>query len=246
MIIGSKILRFEELSSTNSHAAMLIKQGEEPEGTVISATFQKEGRGQTGTRWESEKGKNLLISIILYPSLVKPEEQFSLSMAISLGICDFLDTKIKGCKIKWPNDIYINDDKIAGILIESSLMGENIESCVAGIGLNINQEVFPETIANPVSLKLVAGIENDIDQCMKQLLIDLDARYRELLYGDREKLRYDYISRLYRLNEFHSFKSGNILFTSRIKGISDSGMLETERDDGTREEFSFKEIDYIL
>ncbi len=246
MIIGSKILWFEELSSTNSHASMLIKNGTEPEGTVICSLFQTAGRGQSGSRWESEKGKNLLISIILYPSLVSPAEQFSISMAVSLGICDFLDTKIKGTKIKWPNDIYVNDDKIAGILIESSLMGENIESCIAGIGLNLNQEDFSESVKNPVSLKLATGIENNTGQCLNQLLNYLDDRYRELLYGDRKKLRNEYISRLYRLNEFHDFKSENILFNARITGISDSGMLETERDNGINEKFSFKEIDFVL
>lgn len=246
MIIGSKILRFEELLSTNSHAALLLKRGEVPEGTVVSSAFQTEGRGQTGNKWESEKGKNLLFSIILYPSSVSPEEQFSISMAVSLGICDFLDRKIKGSKIKWPNDIYINNDKIAGILIENSLMGESIESCVAGIGLNINQERFSPAVLNPVSLRLATGKDYDTDDCLNQLLIDLDGRYIELLYGDRVKLKKEYISRLYMFNEFHCYKTGDIVFTARITGISNSGALEIEKKDGIKEEFSFKEVDYIL
>jgi BirA family biotin operon repressor/biotin-[acetyl-CoA-carboxylase] ligase len=246
MIIGSKILRFEKLSSTNTHAAMLIKDGEEPEGTVICSEFQTEGRGQTGHKWESEKDKNLLFSIILYPSSIIPEEQFSISIAISLGICDFLDRHIKGSKIKWPNDIYIKDDKIAGILIESSLIGENIESCIAGIGLNINQEEFPHSIVNPVSLKLTTGREYDTDACLKQILYDLDSRYKELLYGDRERLRKEYITRLFWLNESHSFKTGDTLLTARITGISTLGLLIIEKNDGTKAEFSFKEIDYVL
>ncbi len=246
MIIGSKILRFEKLSSTNAHAAILLKNGEEPEGTVICSAFQTEGKGQTGNRWESEEGKNLLFSIILYPSSVNPEEQFLISIAVSLGICDFLDRIIKDSKIKWPNDIYFKDDKIAGILIENSLKGENIESCVAGIGLNINQEKFPDTISNPVSIKLATGKEYNTDDCLKLLLNDLDSRYKELLYGDRGKLINEYISRLYWLNEIHDFKTGNTHFRGRITGISGSGLLVIEKDNGTKTEFSFKEVDYVL
>ncbi len=245
MIIGSNIIRIEKLSSTNSHAAMLVKSGETPEGTVIVATYQTRGRGQVGSRWESDEGKNLLFSIILYPSSVFPGEQFYISMAVSLGISDFLDGKVSGCRIKWPNDIYIGNDKIAGMLIENSLMGEKIESCVAGIGLNINQETFSDLIPNPVSLKLITGIHYDTDECLTDLLNKLDLRYRELLYGDREKIRGEYISRLFRLNEFHSFKTGNNVFRARITGISDMGLLIIEKDDGAVAEYSFKEIDYV-
>jgi BirA family biotin operon repressor/biotin-[acetyl-CoA-carboxylase] ligase len=246
MIIGSKILRFKILSSTNSHAKMLIRDEEAPEGTVVLSSFQTGGRGQTGNKWESEKGKNLLFSIILYPSSVNPEEQFSISMAVSLGICDFLDSKISNCKIKWPNDIYVSNDKIAGILIENSLMGETIESCVAGIGLNINQEVFSPSVLNPGSLKLATGMEYDTNVCLKELLNELDMRYRELLYGDRKKLRKEYISRLYRLNEYHSFKAGKNYFKARITGISGSGLLQIEKDNGSKEEYSFKEVEYVF
>ena len=140
MIIGSVIKFHKELTSTNDQAFMLLKTINPVEGTVIYADFQKAGRGQKDNKWESEKGKNLLLSIILYPTSIRPEDQFYLSMAVSLGICDFIDSFFPGSKIKWPNDIYINDDKIAGILIENSVMGETIESTIAGIGININQK----------------------------------------------------------------------------------------------------------
>src|SRR4030043_1139663 len=157
MIIGSNIIPYENLTSTNTEAALLLKKNNIPEGTVIHTEYQTAGRGQHGNRGESEKGKNLLISIILYPGSVKSEEQFLISMTISLGICDFVDRYLEGSKVKWPNDIYFKDDKIAGILIENSLMGDTIESSVAGIGLNINQENFPGEIRNPVSLRMITG-----------------------------------------------------------------------------------------
>ena len=143
MIIGSNLVFCENLTSTNKQASELLKKNDIPEGTVVHSDFQTAGRGQPGNRWESEKGRNLLISVILYPGSVKPHEQFLISMTISLGICDFIDRHLPGSKVKWPNDIYVKDDKIAGVLIENSIMGDSIENTVAGIGLNINQEEFP-------------------------------------------------------------------------------------------------------
>ncbi len=163
MIIGSKLFLFESLPSTNSYAAFLLKNEVIPEGAIVSAEYQTTGRGQGSNIWESENGKNLLISIILYPSIIYPASQFLISMALSLGICDFLKRFIPDCSIKWPNDIYVNDDKIAGILIENSIMGDKIESTIAGIGLNINQEKFLSDAPNPVSLSLITGKKYDLN-----------------------------------------------------------------------------------
>jgi len=246
MIIGSNLIFYENLSSTNSVAALLLKDKEIEEGTVVYTDFQTAGRGQTGNRWESEPGKNLLFSVILCPSSIDPEDQFLLSMAVSLGICDFIDRYIPGSKIKWPNDIYFKDGKISGILIENSIMGENIESTVAGIGLNINQEMFAGHILNPVSLRLITGREYDRVICLKQLLTDLDVRYKQLLYGDRETLTSEYIARLYRFKEWCTYRSGDIIFTGRILNVTSSGRLQIGKKKGKVMEFSFKEIDFIL
>ena len=246
MIIGSNLIFYENLSSTNSVAALLLKDKEIEEGTVVYTDFQTAGRGQTGNRWESEPGKNLLFSVILCPSSIDPEDQFLLSMAVSLGICDFIDRYIPGSKIKWPNDIYFKDGKISGILIENSIMGENIESTVAGIGLNINQEMFAGHILNPVSLRLITGREYDRVICLKQLLTDLDVRYKQLLYGDRETLASEYIVRLYRYKEWCTYRSGDIIFTGRILNVTSSGRLQIGKKKGKVMEFSFKEIDFIL
>jgi len=246
MIIGSNLIFYENLSSTNSVAALLLKDKEIEEGTVVYTDFQTAGRGQTGNRWESEPGKNLLFSVILCPSSIDPEDQFLLSMAVSLGICDFIDRYIPGSKIKWPNDIYFKDGKISGILIENSIMGENIESTVAGIGLNINQEMFAGHILNPVSLRLITGREYDRVICLKQLLTDLDVRYKQLLYGDRETLTSEYIARLYRFKEWCTYRSGDIIFTGRILNVTSSGRLQIGKKKDKVMEFSFKEIDFIL
>ena len=245
MIVGSKLFYYEELPSTNTHASRLLDEKEQQEGTVIYTDFQSAGRGQTGNKWESGKGINLLFSIILYPDTIKPEDQFILSMGISLGICDFLDSNLEGATIKWPNDIYVRNDKIAGILIENSIMGDTIESCVTGIGLNLNQVTFPSGIPNAVSLKIATGKDYVPDQCLKEVLSMLDHRYRQLLYGDRAIIRSEYVSRLYRLNEWHHFGLKGSVFSGRIKDVLPSGKLKIEKRSGKLSEFGFREVEYI-
>ncbi len=147
---------------------------------------------------ESEKDKNLLISIILNPSAIVPAEQFIISMTISLGVCDFLMKHVGEVKIKWPNDIYVRDDKIAGILIENSIAGDKIEHTIAGIGLNINQRVFPSYVPHPVSLSILTGTDHNLEECRKTLLAVLDDRYSQMLSGSEDKIRNDYFSKLYR------------------------------------------------
>ena len=184
MIMGSKIIFLPTLTSTNAYASRLLKNGTLPEGTVIYTNYQSAGKGYFGNKWESEDGKNLLVSIILYPSFIKPEDQFCISMAISLAICDFLEGYINGCAIKWPNDIYVNNDKIAGILIDSALSGESIEYTVVGIGLNINQEKFSKSVPNPTSLNIISGKTYNITDCLNKLLTALDKRYKQLISGE--------------------------------------------------------------
>jgi BirA family biotin operon repressor/biotin-[acetyl-CoA-carboxylase] ligase len=235
---------FKTLTSTNNVASELLRKKELPEGSVIYTDFQTAGKGQPGKKWESEAGKNLLFSVILYPLSVSPMEQFLLSMTISLGLCDFIKKYCEGSKIKWPNDIYIKNDKIAGILIENTIIDDRIDSSVAGIGLNINQMKFPPGIPNPVSLKLLTGREFDTGKCLKELLSDLDNRYKQLLYGDRNDLHGEYLNNLYRFNEYQVLRTEKGNFTGRIIDISLSGLLRVEEENGKLREFAFREIEF--
>ena len=245
MIIGSNLIYSEILSSTNAEASALLRNDDIPEGTVIYTDFQTAGKGQPGNKWESERSKNLLISIILYPGTVNPDEQFLISMTVSLGICDFIDRYLKGSKIKWPNDIYIKNDKIAGILIENSILGNSIESTVVGIGININQKQFPAELRNPVSLKILTGTEYDRDECLKTLVSDLDKRYKLLLYGDRSKISREYLTRLYRFNELHEYKTADKVFTGRITEVENTGIISIMDEEDNILRFSFKEVDFV-
>jgi BirA family transcriptional regulator, biotin operon repressor / biotin---[acetyl-CoA-carboxylase] ligase len=245
MALEFSLIFFKELTSTNSQASIMLKEGLAAQGCVIYTDYQTTGKGRAGNKWESEKGKNLLFSIILIPNFISPEDQFLISMAISLGVCDFTDSHFLESKIKWPNDIYINDDKIAGILIENSILGGTVENTIAGIGVNINQIVFPPSVPNPVSLSILTGREYDRKACLEELITCLGRRYEILMSGKPEQIRRDYLSHLYRLNEWHFYRSGGKQFRGIIKGISVFGKLIVEDDNARATEFDFKEIEYV-
>ena len=246
MIIGSNLLFFENLPSTNTRTADLLKKSRLPEGTIVYTNYQSAGRGYSGNRWDSEESKNLLISVVLFPSFVNPVDQFYISMTVSLGICDFLMRFLTDCSVKWPNDIYVNNDKIAGILIESSVSGDQIEYSVAGIGLNINQEKFSDTIPNPVSLSRLTGRSYDLSACLIELGTDLDKRYKQLIAGNRLQIKEEYVSKLYRLNEWFEFRDIKGRYTGRILTVADYGRLQIEMENGNINEYAFKEIEFIL
>ena len=245
MIIGSNLLFFQNLPSTNAHTFDLMKKSKLPEGTILYTNYQSAGKGYSGNKWESEDSKNLLISIILYPSFIKPEDQFLISMVISLGVCDFLMRFIPECSIKWPNDIWVNNDKIAGLLLESSLTGNQIESTVAGIGLNINQQSFLSNAPNPVSLNQLTGVNYDLPSSLEKLASDLDKRYKQLIGGNYGQIKKEYVSKLYRLNRWHEFRDKNGLYRGRVLTVGDYGRLIIERQNGEISEYSFKETEFI-
>jgi BirA family biotin operon repressor/biotin-[acetyl-CoA-carboxylase] ligase len=246
MIIGSNTLFFRNLPSTNTHAALLLKNNNLPEGTIIYTNYQLEGKGYSGNQWESEDGKNLLISIVLSPSFINPEDMFHVSMAVSLGICDFLLRFIPDCSIKWPNDIYVKNDKIAGILIESSIIGNQIESTIAGLGLNINQEKFLSSAPNPISLRLLNGKSYDLGFCLDQLAADLDDRYKQLIKGELKQIKEEYISKLFRYNDWFKFRDSEGIYTGRILTVNDNGRITINRKNGEKNEYAFKEVEFIL
>lgn len=247
MIIGSKLIYFAELPSTNTYAAVLLKDENPDEGTVIQAGFQSAGRGQAGNTWESEKDKNLLFSVILYPGQIEPAEQFLISQFVSLAVSEITEQKTgRKSYIKWPNDIYSGNDKIAGILIENSVIGNRIGHSVAGIGYNVNQMNFGRSIKNACSLRSLTGKEHDTGTLLKELLSALDGWYRQLLYGDRQLLEKEYLSRLYKYDEWFPFKASCGHFTGKIKGITPEGRLVIVTRENKSLEFSFKELEYGL
>jgi len=240
------IIKRNQISSTNTVAIELLKKEELPEGTIIWADEQTKGRGQRGTSWESEPGKNLTISIILFPHFLKVEDQFLLSKVTSLAIADYLSNQFNQVTIKWPNDIYVANDKIAGILIENSIIGSAFEYAVIGIGLNINQMKFVSNAPNPTSMQLLTGIEFNLEEVLGGLCSTLNKRYNQLIDYKVDDLNQEYLSSLFRFDEFYLYQQGQEIFSAKITGIDPFGALILQTKNGEMRKFGFREVEYVL
>jgi BirA family transcriptional regulator, biotin operon repressor / biotin---[acetyl-CoA-carboxylase] ligase len=234
-----------EIDSTNNYANSLIMSKAAEEGTVVLAYNQLSGRGQQGNRWESESGKNLLASLVLFPEFLPVTQQFQISKLVSLGICEFLSSETENISIKWPNDIYIGNKKICGVLIENAVKGQNLLSVVAGIGLNLNQEIFYSDAPNPVSLKQVTGKEYDIIEVACKIKSQIMDWYVKLRNGNSEEIDKAYLSRLYRLNNWANYKTNELVFEGKITGTGEFGKLFIKRRNGEISSFLFKEVEFV-
>ena len=244
-MIGSTIVHLDRIDSTNNYAAKELLTKSLNEGTVFVAACQRSGRGQGQSTWESAKDLNLTFSIVLYPKKVEVVRQFSISKAISLGVADFLSHQIEGVSIKWPNDIYVNDKKIAGILIETAISAGRFTRAIVGIGLNINQKIFISDAPNPVSLKNLTGKNYDLSEMLNSLCGKLDRRYLQLIRGETAVLDYDYEQLLYRRQIWAKYRADSIDFEGKITGVDYDGSLMIETREGNIRRFQFKEVIFI-
>ena len=223
-------------NSTNSLMKELIANGQWPTAEkYIYAGYQTAGRGQTGNGWESEEGKNLLCSILLPPA----KNIYFLNIAVSVAILRLLDEQLT---IKWPNDIYWKDKKLAGILLENAIIGSEVTSVIAGIGLNVNQEKFISDAPNPVSLKQITGKAYDIDQLMR----DLYKAVTTVLNEPEDVIWSEYKSHLYRRDGFWPFEDINGVFKAHIEDVLPTGELVLRDQEGKQRIYHFKQIRYIL
>ena len=243
-IIGKNLIELDIVDSTNEYLKRLIKESDVEEGTVIFADFQTKGKGQKDGYWESEKGKNLTFSIILYPTFLDVQKQFYLSMSISLGIIEFLSHLSVKSKIKWPNDIYVNKNKVAGILIENSIKKNLIASSIVGIGVNLNQEEFKSGAPNPSSLYLELNKTYDPGNAYKILISYLN-KWVNLLYNSNyKKIRTRYKKNLYLISKKTSFTDINGKFDGRIIDVEESGTIIIKTDSKKIRKYNFKEVTF--
>ena len=174
------VLQHPILASTNTHLINMLASGEPVEEfTVVITEEQTSGRGQGSNRWSSQGGKNLTFSTLLLPGIAA-KDHFFLNMCVSLGIRDTVEKYVNDVRVKWPNDIYVGDDKICGILIESSIKSGRIVRCVAGMGLNVNQEVFEEWVPNPTSIYNASGEESNLHEVLDEVMHHIAKYYRAL------------------------------------------------------------------
>jgi BirA family transcriptional regulator, biotin operon repressor / biotin---[acetyl-CoA-carboxylase] ligase len=244
--IGSYIEHIEELDSTNSYASSYLSEKHPPEGTIILAKKQSKGRGQSTNKWESEGGKNLTFSVILYPTFISISQQFEISKAISLGVADFLSNYVDKVSIKWPNDIYVDKNKIAGILMEYSIQKNLISSCIIGIGLNINQGKFFSNAPNPVSLTQLTSKTYPLEECLSELLDKLNLRYQQLIDNDFVKIDKDYEQLLFQKDIIASYSAKGNVFKGKIIGVDEYGFLMIEDSDNQILKFDYKEVSFLL
>jgi len=235
----------ESVDSTNSEAIRCFSDSDE--FSVFAAKFQTGGRGQRGAGWESESGKNLTFSLIIKPSNLKANHQFAINKVITLSLKRYLEITGIEAKVKWPNDIYVGEGKICGILIENFLSGDKLSGSVIGIGLNVNQKKFFSDAPNPVSMSNLTGkeylIEDELDNLLKIVLQML----KESIGDNGEiapSLHKEYLKSLYRGGLFYEYEdvATGELFVAKITGVGKNGALILEKENGKRKSYLFKEV----
>ena len=240
----TKIIRLEEIDSTNRYLKNYREEGDE-EMIVAVADYQAAGKGQGTHTWESEKGKNLLFSIKVYPHWIPVRRQFVLSMAGALAVKDALDSYVENITLKWPNDVYWNDKKISGTLIENTIGSKGIKSCVFGIGLNVNQLVFHSDAPNPVSLAQILGHEVDRDEVLKKILDGFEKYYELLRRADYMDVSGIYHLSLYRRKGFHPYRDADGEFEGALVEVEDDGHLILHDRQGRIRSYAFGEISIV-
>lgn len=255
--IGKPFIELRSIDSTNKYAMALIHgdllpdgQGEAQHGMAIFTHEQTAGKGQRGKNWVSQSGANIALSILLNPYPLSVTDQFKLSVCVAISTLDlFMKYAGDETKIKWPNDLYWRDRKAGGILIENMIStGQsttgNWQWAIAGIGININQTVFPADLPNPVSLKQITGINFEPIGLAKELCFIIEKNYQSLIAEDFQSLFNKYQNHLYKKDEKVKLKKSNRVFETTIKGVSETGQLITQH--SIEERFEFGEVEWVL
>ncbi|RYY32891.1 MAG: biotin--[acetyl-CoA-carboxylase] ligase [Sphingobacteriaceae bacterium] len=246
LFVGQNFVSLKEVDSTNTFLKNTLSNTKPlPEGTVIMAEAQLAGRGQQQNGWHAQPGKNLTFSILLNPGFLPITQQFDLNRVISLGVHNALKPILgEALRIKWPNDIYYDDYKLGGILIENILQGEKIKHSIIGIGINVNQDEFPVHVPNPTSVKQILQSDYDLRALLSEICGSIEAYYLKLKAGKVNEIRADYLQILYQLNEWHNFKSKGEVFEGRVIGVTPEGLLIVDTKQGSKT-FGLKEIEFL-
>lgn len=241
-------IHLNEVSSTNSWILEQLAKGEPlADESVVWSMRQTAGRGQVGNGWESEPDKNISFSVLLKPSFLAPRDQFVVSEMAALAVSE----AIPGSTIKWPNDIYIGDEKVCGILIENQLQGMIMAYSVLGIGINVNQEHWIGNAPNPTSIKLATGKDGNPEEVLHEVAERIGHWYHDLAKEPEAMQSYFhrmFCQRLYRGNGFYPYVDAQTgeAFQARISGVSTDGPLKLCTEKGEERSYYFKEVKFVL
>lgn len=227
-----------EVDSTNNY----LRLHRADDCLLVTADRQTAGRGSGHNHWESAAGQNLVLSLLLHPRHVEAARQFVITEAMSLAVCEAMPV---ASTIKWPNDIYVGDRKLAGMLIENTLRGMAIEDCIVGLGLNVNQRQFLSDAPNPTSLAIATGRTYDREPLLASILHSLDA-YMELTASDPQRLHRLYLARLYRKGREALYADAGGPFRATLTDVEPTGRLVLTDDAGRRRTYDFKQVQYII
>lgn len=240
-----KRIALDITDSTNRYAKAL-PSNESKELTLVTAEFQEAGRGAGTNKWESEQGKNLLFSLIAYPQRLQANQMFALSEVTALAIRDALSSYTPGFQIKWPNDIYYNDKKISGMLIENDLRGKWVHRSIIGVGVDINQTSFLSDAPNPVSLAQILGKAVERNQVLNSILLQFNHYYGMMEREQFSELHNRYMQHLYRRNALHPYADATGTFQARIIDVEPTGHLVLECQNGEQRRYDFKEVSFLI
>ncbi|TPE44701.1 biotin--[acetyl-CoA-carboxylase] ligase [Pontibacter mangrovi] len=244
LFMGQQLLFIQSCASTNTEAQQLLIKNEATEGCTVVTHCQTQGRGQRGNSWEAAPGQNITLSVILSPTFLAVRQQFYLNMAVSLAVLDLLrEQGLEQAQVKWPNDLFFEDKKLGGILIENTINSLSLQHSIVGIGLNVNQLRFGTSTAS--SLACALGYTLDLEKLTVRLLELLEKRYLQLRNGHLARLKYEYLQGLYRYQEKHLFRIGQQEVQGQIMGVDEAGRLAVEIENELRY-FDFKEIAHVL
>ena len=211
-MIDLEVVHIEETDSTNRW----MKENGSQKDMVVVAEYQTAGKGCGSNSWESERGKNLLFSAFIHPKDFQAKNQFIITQLVSVSLCRAVERFVnRPVEIKWPNDIYVGDKKICGVLIENRLQGHMVKDTIIGVGLNVNQTEFKSDAPNPVSIKQLTGKDTDREEVLKAFIDEMNECCRT------RKCIAEYKSRLYRREGKHKFMKQNTVFEASIVDVKD-------------------------
>ncbi|MBB3894983.1 biotin--[acetyl-CoA-carboxylase] ligase [Bacteroides pyogenes] len=239
------LIHLSKTISTNTWIQQLCDRQSVEAWTTVLSDFQTSGRGQRGNSWESDDSKNLLFSFVIFPDFLEANRQFLISQIVSLAIKEELDTYTEGFSIKWPNDIYWENKKIAGILIEHDLMGQNLCRSIVGVGLNVNQEAFHSSAPNPVSLFQITKKQYETIDILRNIMLRIQSYYRKLCMNNVDSIEKRYKEALFRKEGFYPYKDATGEFCARIINVEPQGKLILEDKNLTKRGYMFKEVEYL-